>query len=58
MGKYLDVTVAEGGEGAEGLFSRNGQESLSEKMVFKIKQRGGMISAEATTSTKALRREY
>lgn len=54
----MDVTVAEGWEGAEGLFSRNGQESLSEKMVFKIKQRGGMISAEATTSTKALRREY
>lgn len=41
------------------LFSRNGQESLSEKILFKIKQRsGGMISAEETTNTKDLRREY
>lgn len=45
-----------GRDGVGKLFSRNGQESFSEKMIFKIKQRpGGMISAEETTNTRSLK---
>lgn len=51
--------MATGRDGVGRLFLRNSQETLSEKMLFQIKQRsGGMVSAEEVTSATYLRREY